>query len=65
MLLISRVFRKMNDIPTPIVCHALKHIPESLQDICDCKEHCKYKPHDGGYRIYQNVNTNHTHTVCK
>ena len=42
-LIISKIFRNYtkSNIPT---CYAFQHIPESLDDICDCGIFCKYPP---------------------
>ena len=32
------------------MCYAFQHLPESLNDICDCKNHCKYNPNNGGFK---------------
>lgn len=50
MLLISRAIRFYNKIPTPYMCYAFQHLPESLNDVCDCKNHCKYNPNNGGFK---------------
>lgn len=47
MLLISRAIRFYNKISTPYICYAFKYLPESLNDVCDCKNHCKYNPNGG------------------
>lgn len=52
MLFISRAMRYYHNIPTPVWCYAFRGIPESLNDVCDCKNHCKYKPErDGGLKV--------------
>lgn len=44
---LSKLMRKMNNIDIPEKCEAYKFIPESLNDICDCRNECKYN--GGGY----------------
>lgn len=41
-LILSKLIRKMNNIDIPDKCEAYRYIPESLNDICDCKNECKY-----------------------
>lgn len=42
-LLISKIFRNYTNNYTP-TCYAFQHVPESLDDICDCGTFCKYPP---------------------
>ena len=49
---LSKLIRKMNNIDIPEKCQAYRFIPESLNDICDCKDECKY---NGGGGIMINT----------
>lgn len=51
---LSKLIRKMNNIHIPEKCEAYKFIPESLNDICDCKHICKY---NGGGNMIVNLSS--------
>ena len=44
MLQVSKFIRKINKVPTPKPCFAALHLPESLQQLCDCGDECKFNP---------------------
>jgi hypothetical protein len=44
MLQVSKIIRKINKVPTPKPCFAALHLPESLQQVCDCQDECKFNP---------------------
>lgn len=44
ILYVSKLIRQINNISTPRTCYALQHIPESLNEVCDCKLFCKFGP---------------------
>lgn len=46
---LSKFIRKINNIPAPQNCFAIQYIPQSLNDVCDCKIFCKYGPKNGNF----------------
>ncbi len=48
-LYISKVVRTMQNIDTPRICFAMHYTPHSLNDVCDCKNFCKYTPKSNLY----------------
>ena len=44
ILYVSKLLRKINNISTPKTCYAFQHIPDSLNEVCDCKLFCKFDP---------------------
>lgn len=48
-LYMSKVVRMMQNIDTPRICFAMHHAPHSLNDVCDCKNFCKYTPKSNLY----------------
>ena len=44
ILYLSKLIRQINNINTPKTCYALQHIPDSLNEVCDCKIFCKFGP---------------------
>lgn len=55
-LYLSKFVRMVNNKPFPKICFASEYIPQSLNDICDCKHFCKYGP-KGIHIIKTDVNT--------
>ena len=50
-LFISKFVRKMNHEIMPVRCYYIEHMPESLNNECDCKVFCKFPP-KGNSPIY-------------
>lgn len=59
---LSKFIRKINNTPSPQKCFAIQYIPDSLNDVCDCKTSCKYGPKNGNfiYNLFEYQNKYNT-----
>lgn len=57
-LYISKLIRKVNKVKTPSICYANLYLPYSMNEICDCKDSCKFNPPSGNlfikHELYKN-----------
>lgn len=59
-LYLSKLVRKLNNLPVPKICFANDYIPQSFNDVCDCKHFCKYGPKGNDtVNLTFNIPTNH------
>ena len=63
-LLWSRFYRIHSKIKPPELCFAIQHLPESLNEECDCKVFCKFPP-KGNSPIYNQCNKDLNNENCE
>lgn len=50
-LYFSKMLRISKKIKTPSICYAKLYLPYSMNEICDCKDSCKFTPPSGNLFI--------------